>query len=275
MNWHPEAKRIPYPDAGPMSVGRPKLVWHTTEGHSLPTYSGSAPHFTLDPRTGQLWQHTALDRCARSLEHPAGTVETNRAHAIQVELIGGAADTPNWTDNDYTHIAQLARWIEHNAGVAPECTVQFSATPGAAKRMGTAEWLNYNGHCGHQHVPVNHHWDPGGFRIDRVLDRSTTPHRTLRGGEQGEDVRALQVAINHRVHGCHHPEREVAEDGVYGPATRKQAGWVGWLLGMRKHPHEVTDNGLSKLEQQLIRHPDQRRADQKARAAVRRRKHCK
>ena len=33
--WHPDATRAPHQDAGPFTVGRPKLVWHTTEGRSL------------------------------------------------------------------------------------------------------------------------------------------------------------------------------------------------------------------------------------------------
>jgi hypothetical protein len=165
--WHPGAVRNPYTDAGGSFLNVPaKLVWHTTEGFGLPAYAGSAPHFTLNPKTGQLWQHMPVDKVAKALAHPAGTVETNRAHAIQVELIGFAKDSQNWSDAEYARIAALARWIEHNAGVARKADVKFTVP---ASRLSASSWLNYSGHIGHAHVPSNDHWDPGRFRIDKVI----------------------------------------------------------------------------------------------------------
>lgn len=167
-NWHPGAKRAAYPDAGPYALSAPpKLVWHTTEGVGLPRYSGSAPHFTLDPKTGELWQHVSIDRASMALLHPPGTVHTNHAHAIQVELIGSAKDTPTWPDFYYRNIAKLARWIEANAGVPRRCTVEFRV---GVPRLGSTAWVAYSGHLGHEHVPANEHWDPGAFKIDKVLD---------------------------------------------------------------------------------------------------------
>jgi hypothetical protein len=137
------------------------------EGTSLPVYSGTAPHFTLNPQTGKLWQHIPLNRAAMSLKHPAGTVETNRAHAFQVELIGFASQSHAWPASAYEHLADLARWIESNGGVERRCSVKFIA---AAARLAGQAWLDYDGHCGHMHVPSNDHVDPGpGFRIDLVI----------------------------------------------------------------------------------------------------------
>jgi hypothetical protein len=31
------------------------------------------------------------------------------------------------------------------------------------------EWNNFDGWCGHQHVPENEHWDPGKLDIGRLL----------------------------------------------------------------------------------------------------------
>lgn len=180
--WHPGALRIVYADAGPFLTGAPKLVWHTTEGLSLPTYSGSAPHFTFNPKSGSLWQHIPVTRSAMSLEHPSGTAETNRAHAIQVELIG-FSDAPkakqlgrpdfavvNFTAADYARIAKLARWIEKNAGVKRQCGVKFVPYPSPVyPRLSSSAWLAYNGHLGHQHVPSNHHGDPSTLDIKQVL----------------------------------------------------------------------------------------------------------
>ena len=80
--WHPQAVRRIHINAGGFQGGGHKIVWHTTEGSSLPNYGGSAPHFTLDPANGRLWQHIPLDRAARALKaggpellecHPSGT----------------------------------------------------------------------------------------------------------------------------------------------------------------------------------------------------------
>lgn len=164
--WHPEAERYPESDAGIMSWSHRKLVWHTTEGVSRPDYSGSSPHFTLDIRTGKLYQHISITRVAMALQNLSGGVETNRAGAMQVELIGRAAESSGWSDTSYKHIARLARWIEKHGGVPRKCTLAFSNTP---HRLSGVVWLAYEGHCGHQHVPENDHWDPGAFHIEKVI----------------------------------------------------------------------------------------------------------
>jgi hypothetical protein len=163
--WHPRAARAPHIDSGSFAGGGRKIVWHTTEGSSLPNYGGSAPHFTLNPQTGQLWQHIPLNRAARALAHPSGP-ETNRANAIQVELIGFAKDTGNWSAGAYANIAELARWIEAAFGVPRRTGVQFTVP---ATRLSGNSFFGYAGHIGHAHVPGNDHWDPGKFRIDLVV----------------------------------------------------------------------------------------------------------
>jgi hypothetical protein len=165
--WHPGAMRVQVQAGIGAFIGVPaRLVWHTTEGTSLPTYSGSHPHFTLDFERQTLYQHIPITSGAMALENDAGGVETNRAHAIQVELVGFAKDSANWSDADYAEIAKLARWIEKHAGVARRCSVTFEA---GVNHMSNSQWLNYSGHCGHQHVPENEHWDPGRLRIDKVI----------------------------------------------------------------------------------------------------------
>lgn len=167
--WHPDATRTQVQGGIGAYLNVPaKLVWHTTEGVSLPAYSGTHPHFTLNPKTGQLWQHIPIHSGAMALENDAGGVETNRAHAIQVELIGYAAQTQGWSDADYANVAKLARWIEKHAGVARRCAVDFHSASSVVRLSGSA-WLAYAGHLGHQHVPENAHWDPGLFKIEKVI----------------------------------------------------------------------------------------------------------
>lgn len=194
MDWHPDAKRVPFSDAGSFVSGTGhKLVWHTTETRSLPGYDGTQPHFTLNPRTGDLWQHQPLSHAAKALMHPAGTVETNRAHAYQVELVcysdvavarrvGGLA-VDDLTDADYARIARLARWIEKNAGVPRRSSVRFVHYPQASyPRFSDRGWLAYGGHCGHQHVPHNLHGDPSALKIDKILDLQP-PWKLVKGGK--------------------------------------------------------------------------------------------
>jgi hypothetical protein len=147
MLWHPDAKRQPLEDAGPFTGGRPKLLWHTTEGGTYPgtsIYHGTEPHFTFDFKLGRLYQHVALNRSAKGLEHPAGTGETNHDHVIQVELVDFAARAGLWTSAEYARIAALARWIEANAGVPRSCGVSF-ANP---TRLTWTAFHNYAGHLG-------------------------------------------------------------------------------------------------------------------------------
>lgn len=168
----PNVERIAGNDAGAFIASPPKLVWHTTEGPIVEGAVGafkannSWPHFTLNPRTGRVVQHLPMTRAGRSLEHRAGTVETNRAHAIQVELVGFAGESPGWSAEDYARIAQLARQIESACGVPRKAFATFTA---GGQRLSNAAWRNGSGHCGHQHVPGNNHTDPGAMRIDLVL----------------------------------------------------------------------------------------------------------
>jgi hypothetical protein len=168
----PNVERIDGNSGGSFITSPAKLVWHTTEGSSIDSAVGAYraknawPHFTLNPKTGRLVQHVPMDVAARALEHRPGTVDTNRAHAIQVELVGSAEHSSEWSDEAYGHIAHLARQIEAAAGVPRKTFVKFTA---GGRRLSNSEWLNGTGHCGHQHVPGNSHTDPGALRIDLVV----------------------------------------------------------------------------------------------------------
>jgi hypothetical protein len=167
------AQKIRGEDAGTFVQGAgAKIVWHTTEGRSADgavhefQRRRSWPHFTLNPQTGRLLQHLPMDVAARALKHPPA-VETNRAHCIQVELVGFAAEAPGWHEADYARIAHLARQIEAATGVPRTALATFRPTQ--VMHLSPAAWLQGAGHCGHQHVPGNDHHDPGALRIDLVL----------------------------------------------------------------------------------------------------------
>jgi hypothetical protein len=168
-------------DAGAFVGGPPRGVLHTTEGSSFQgarsafVANNSWPHFTVTFEDGifQVFQHLPINVAARSLEHRPQTVETNRQHAIQIEIVGRAADSAGFPKEYLDGIADLMRWIEANAGINPSAEVEFRAV-GEEVRMTDDEWLGYNGWCGHQHVPHNSHEDPGAIDIQHLLNPDST-----------------------------------------------------------------------------------------------------
>jgi hypothetical protein len=171
-------------DAGSFAGGGWKVVWHTTEGGTMDSNVGLLaresvePHIVFDPLTGRLTQMISLNRAGRALQHPTGP-ETNRANAIQVELLGFATTAearrvgaslsravPQWGADEYRRIAALAVLLEHRHPIARHA-VSFSRPV----RMSGGEFVSFSGHCGHAHVPGNSHYDPGtGFNWPRLLE---------------------------------------------------------------------------------------------------------
>ncbi|MER7806175.1 hypothetical protein [Streptomyces sp900116325] len=170
------------------------IVWHTTEGTSLPSYSGGAeaPNFTAVPdfKAKRLvwYQHFDFDTSARALVNKAGGVETNTMNVAQVEVVGTCDPTTHakWTKAGYAHLytpelpdwairdlGAFARWANTEHGVPLSSGLTFKAYPGSygasSVRMSGARWSAFKGHCGHQHVPENDHGDPGAFPMAAIL----------------------------------------------------------------------------------------------------------
>jgi hypothetical protein len=163
-------------DAGTFVGGPARGVLHTTEGSTYEgaksafTDNNSWPHFTVTFESGafKAYQHLSITAAARSLEHRAGTVQTNRQSAIQIEIVGFAHKAASFPEGYLDCIAKLMRWIEENARVARRSTVKF-VLPGQETRLSDKQWLAYEGWCGHQHVPHNSHEDPGPINIGYLL----------------------------------------------------------------------------------------------------------
>ena len=177
--WLPEGNHYglnirhqPRPDAGPFVPSTPKLCWHTTEGTSLSgalsTLIGNhdEPHFVVSVDALQVVQLIALDRASKSLMHPPNTPETNRAHCVQVEICGRAADSQNWQRAKYHHLAALALMIEHRVKIERRTHVSWENP----SRIPANQFAGWRGHIGHMHVPNNDHVDPGHFRIAMLFD---------------------------------------------------------------------------------------------------------
>jgi hypothetical protein len=165
-------------------------VIHTTEGTSLPGYSGgaTAPNYTAVPDFSEQrlrwYAHFPDEKSARALMNLAGGVETNTANAIQIELVGTCAPGTRdawkktgarfifWPDPPAWALKDLARFIvdmnkRHGIpidGPRDERWKPYPESYGAGgQRFSFSEWKNFKGWCGHQHVPENTHGDPGDF----------------------------------------------------------------------------------------------------------------
>src|SRR5690242_15659598 len=99
---------------GAFSYGGWKLIWHTTEGGNMVsvlntlTQKGAQVHCVIAPEINLVEQMVPFNQYGKGLMHPQGTPETNRAHCIQVEIIGFAKDSPHWSDHFYRNLARLA-----------------------------------------------------------------------------------------------------------------------------------------------------------------------
>jgi hypothetical protein len=160
-------------------------ILHTTETTGRPSYrrGADAPHFTVDPRTGRVWQHFDTRRPARALRHPPGTIDTNNAAAIQIEIVAysdaaiarrvGGLHIDRLTPDQLRPIAQLIAWINRTHGIRSVSGLRFQPYPQSAQgtrgRMSDHEWRRFSGWAGHQHVPHNTHGDPSDINIAALL----------------------------------------------------------------------------------------------------------
>ena len=159
-----------------------RFVGHTTE--VIPSSVAGAvalagrheypPHLWAWPEQNWLAQTVRLDRSAFALKHPAGTPETNKMRALQVEVFGFAKDSLNKPDEFWDWIGEnvVKRLIDAGyaldlTNVAPT-TGENGAGTGGAVRMSRAAWRAFDGLCVHANVPDNIHWDMGAADLARV-----------------------------------------------------------------------------------------------------------
>lgn len=177
MAWYPAAnKSIRGNSAGSYTGGPFKGVLHTTEGTSaLGAISAfknnnSWPHFLLDYQ-GKIWQFLNTTVAARTLRNLSGGAQTNRDSAIQIEIVGFAGKPTEHPAVQMIALNALMRWIETATGVKPVGPSRPFATAYGQNhlRFTNAQWDNFDGWCGHCHVPENTHWDPGAIDLASLL----------------------------------------------------------------------------------------------------------
>lgn len=170
-------------NTGGFYVGLPfRVVLHTTETVGLPSYDRGAvaPHLTYDPVEHVWTQHSKLTTAARVLRNPTGGVQTNRANALQVEIIcysnkhvADQADNRLWVgDLDKQALADLRDFIKWT-GVAFKWrgtqALSYTQANSDNYRFTDEQWNAWDGVCSHQDVPENTHWDTGALRWDILM----------------------------------------------------------------------------------------------------------
>ena len=124
--WWSEATsyRLPLRDGGAYIVGPFRGVIHTTEFKyytpSTTSYYGKfdPPHFTLvmEDQDARFYQHFPITAAARALEHNAGTIDTNRRSAIQIELAWTAAEIADLPEAMLERLWDWMRWANRRPG---------------------------------------------------------------------------------------------------------------------------------------------------------------
>ena len=197
------------------------IVWHTTEGRTLPDYGGgsSAPNFTARPnftaKRLEWFQHFDFDVSSRALVNAAGGVATNTLNVCQVEIVGTCdpathtkwattphlytPELPDWAVRD---LAAFARWAHEQHRVPLTSGVTFKPYPSSyganGVRMTAAKWNSFTGHCGHQHVPENLHGDPGAFPMAAILAAAAPVTYTVGRGDTLWSIAASKLGDGNR-----------------------------------------------------------------------------
>jgi hypothetical protein len=186
-----------YQDNYPGAAMSPNCgVIHTTEGTTLPGYSGGAeaPNYTAVPDFKEsrlrFFAHFPDERSSRALVNSAGGVETNTLNALQIELVGTCApgtrdawkragakfifwpDAPDWALRDLAKfMVDMKR--RHGIPLSGPPDSDWVAYPESygpgGQRFSFAKWRGFTGWCGHQHVPENVHGDPGALPFSKLL----------------------------------------------------------------------------------------------------------
>jgi hypothetical protein len=192
-----------YQDDYPGSVMESNVIlWHSTEGTSLPSYDGgaTAPNLTAKPDFAAqrlVWyQHFDIDTSSRALRNLPGGVETNTLNVCQIEIVGTCdpATHTAWGSTPHLYMPQLpgwairdlaafARWAHEQHGVPLTSGLTFKPYPSSfganGVRMTNAQWSDFTGHCGHQHAPENDHGDPGAFPMTAILNTAKDADMTI------------------------------------------------------------------------------------------------
>lgn len=164
-----------------------KLLLHTTESGTWPSYPTNFPTLTFNPwkPRGQRWrQHCFINQAATSLKN-AGTFRTNRANVCQIEIVCWVDPAHSTNPAFYTHIsedayldlAQFYAWLNREWETPIKNGVKWKEYPASygvnnGVRLTVAQFGTYEGLCGHEHAPEQSHGDPSLINVGFIIDKA-------------------------------------------------------------------------------------------------------
>ncbi len=205
------------------------------------------PHFWAWPEKDWIAQTVLMSRSAFALLHPAGTPETNRMRAIQVEIIGHAADMANKPDSFWEWIGErlVAPVVAAGYPINLDRVAPLTGSDGYGRngtvRMARDEWRTFDGLCAHSNVPDNEHWDIGDGRLDLVAAAARIPAPNPQPAPSPEDPFMADITLTYddikKIAGAQFTRAGKAVD------TKAIEGWYGPLIGLADDPKRAL-NGL-------------------------------
>ncbi len=174
-------------------------LWDQAERNGTLT----VPHFTIDAGPRRIVQHRDMLGPACALEGCGdGRASTNGVPNVQVEICGYATESPGWSDDDLAFIGDWLAAVRAGGFDVPLASpVTFYsdrnapyvlASYSSPNRIGAAAWYGTAGVIGHQHVPCNAHWDPGGVNVGRILYHAAL---ALGGPTNGKELTVADIKI--------------------------------------------------------------------------------
>lgn len=194
-----------------------RCVLHSTEGLSVAsavgayTTAGVPPTVTIGIAERRKVQHIDTDRSAYAVMNQPGGVETNRWRAIQAEIVMFADQTKatqygglyvgDLTDDDYAFLRECLLELQADKPFSfdgPDFIRYPESYGNTQYRMSFAEWEQFGGTCGHQHVPENDHGDPGDLSRARLFGQilnPTTAHPAPPAPSEDDDMNGRALIL--------------------------------------------------------------------------------
>lgn len=246
IDWLPYAKRTAtFPGSGPHLEGDWKVVIHTTEGATLGgaivTYHHTLnyPHITLDNK--DIEQHCSFLIGSTALQNLSGGVQTNRARAIQIEVVGFATKISELPQGTLANLRRVLATLRDEFGITTDVP-EFKAYPASygannGVRFSNARWNSFHGVCGHQHVPENLHGDPGALDVRSLITVPVPPVTITKGNTVDMDKLTPHLVDVPRLDDNGNgwitldvPVEKVVSMVKWGPAPQRDDGYEnpGW-----------------------------------------------
>ena len=181
MEWLTEAQRVTIPSvrSGKPNADIRRVVLACTEvaadvAFTLYDKNKVAPHLTVEPATGTVYQHLPFDVVASGTKSPAPVTLTEPGSVV-VALVARSADTANWPEAWLRNVAIALRPLVDAFDIPPVHMEFLGSDRGdltssqSPARVPRAAWDAFTGFCGMQHLPDSNRWDPGRLDIGTLI----------------------------------------------------------------------------------------------------------